>query len=311
LHCDRGWIPEFSIDERRRKMIRIARFFTVVSSVLILSFLLGATPAASAAPQEVLSQYVSDLQKNPSDYALREKIIRHVQGMRQKPAIPEEAERYMARGAAAVKGAKTEKDFQDAAAEFEKASLAAPWLPAVYYNLGITQDKAGKYKEAIQSLKLYLLAAPDASDAKAVKNLTYEIEYRQEKAARDARQAAPAPKQNTFEDLLRKIDGRRYSYPGNRGYTAVIDVRGKVLVQGLIGAPGTMSGQGYHESGGPTGRIEIRGNETNVPINEHAPFETVWAVASTFIIAEDGDRITVRTRYSDGDVRERIFIWQK
>ena len=192
-------------------MIGIARFFMMISMVLVLSVLFGAAPVQSQTSQDILKQYVADLQKNPSDYALREKIIRHAQGMRQKPAIPEEAERYMARGAAATKGAKTEKDFQDAAAEFEKASLAAPWLPVVYYNLGITQDKAGRYKEAIQSLKLYLLAAPDASDAKAVKNLTYEIEYRQEKAAKESSPAAvAAKKQQTYEEWLRNLDGARY-----------------------------------------------------------------------------------------------------
>ena len=73
--------------------------------------------AQSSNPQQTLNQYVADLQKNPNDYALREKIIRHVQAMKQKPAIPEEAERRMARGSAAVKGAKNEKDFQDAAVE--------------------------------------------------------------------------------------------------------------------------------------------------------------------------------------------------
>ena len=98
----------------------------------------------------------------------------------------------MARGLAAVKGAQNKQDFLDAAAEFERASLAAPWLPAAYYNLGITQDKAGKYREAMQNLKLYLLAAPDASDAKAVKGLIYEIEYRQEKAAKASSPAAIA-----------------------------------------------------------------------------------------------------------------------
>jgi len=159
--------------------------------VLILMFLLISYVHAQS-PQQTLAQYLSDLQKNPNDNALREKIIRHVQTMTPKPAIPEEAERYMARGGAAVKAAKNEKDFQDAALEFEKASLVAPWLPAAYYNLGITQDKAGKYKEAIQSLKLYLLAAPEASDAKAVKTLVYEIEYRQEKAA----QVVTASKEN-------------------------------------------------------------------------------------------------------------------
>jgi tetratricopeptide (TPR) repeat protein len=293
-------------------MVRMARFFMMVSSVLILSSVFCAAPAQSQTSQDILKQYVADLQKNPNDYALREKIIKHVQTMKPAPAIPEEARRYLVRGKAAFKGAKEARDFNDAAEEFKKALLYAPWLAEGYYNLGIVQDKAGLYADAMQSLTFYLMAAPNAPDAEKVKELIYEIEYRKDKAAKELpRQAVSSPKQSTFDDLLRKIDGRRYSYPGNRGYTAVIDVRGKVLVQGLIGAPGTMSGQGYHESGGPTGRIEIRGNETTVPITEHAPFETVWAVASAFIIAEDGDRITVRTRYSDGDVRERIFIWQR
>ena len=186
----------------------------ILSAIFFLLFCVSIAQAQS--PQATLTQYLADLQKSPNDNALREKIIRHVQTMKQKPPIPEEAERYMARGAAAVKGAKTEKDFQDAATEFEKASLAAPWLPAVYYNLGITQDKAGRYKEAIQSLKLYLLAAPDASDAKAVKNLTYEIEYRQEKAAKESSPAAvAAKKQQTYEEWLRNLDGARYVGPSN------------------------------------------------------------------------------------------------
>lgn len=158
---------------------------TALLTFLIIFALKSPGQAQTLSPQQTLQQYLSDLQKNPNDKALREKIIKHVQTMTPKPAIPEEAERYMARGAAAVKGAKADKEFQEAATEFEKASLAAPWLPAAYYNLGLTQDKAGKYKEAIQSLKLYLLTAPGAPDAKAVKTLIYEVEYRQEKAQKE------------------------------------------------------------------------------------------------------------------------------
>ena len=95
----------------------------ILSAIFFLLFCVSIAQAQT--PQATLTQYIADLQKNPGDYALREKIIRHVQTMKQKPPLPEEAERYMARGAAAVKGAKTEKDFQEAAAEFEKASLAA------------------------------------------------------------------------------------------------------------------------------------------------------------------------------------------
>lgn len=35
--------------------------------------------AQSSNPTETLKQYISDLQKNPNDNALREKIIKHVQ----------------------------------------------------------------------------------------------------------------------------------------------------------------------------------------------------------------------------------------
>jgi len=276
----------------------------ILSAIFFLLFCVSIAQAQT--PQATLTQYVADLQKSPNDYALREKIIKHVQGMRQKPAIPEETERYMARGAAAVKGAKTEKDFQDAAAEFEKASLAAPWLPTVYYNLGITQDKAGKYREAIQSLKLYLLAAPEASDAKAVKNLTYEIEYRQEKAARDASlQAAPAPKQNTFDDLLRKIDGRRYTQAAGQAIISVLDVRGGVIVRGYI------DNGSYHAWSGDAARVEIKGRETTVPIRDQPASFKVRSVSMDFIISEDGERIAARTHFSDGDVREYMHFWQR
>ena len=98
----------------------------VGSILLLMCVLIGAVQAQS--PEEVLKQYISDLRKNPNDYALREKIIKHVQGMGQKPAIPEETRRFMARGIAAVKGGKNDSDFKDAVKEFEKASLVAPWL---------------------------------------------------------------------------------------------------------------------------------------------------------------------------------------
>ncbi len=77
-----------------------------------------------------------------------------------------------------------------------------PWLAEAYNNLGVAQDKAGLYGPAIQSLKLYLLAAPDASDAKPVKNLIYEIEYRQEKAAKEAEVKA---RESSAEALAEKF----------------------------------------------------------------------------------------------------------
>lgn len=182
--------------------------YMLIAAALFLS---GSAYAQSASPQQTLSQYVSTLQSNPNDQMLREKIIRHVQAMKKAPAIPEEAERFMARGTAAVRAAKDVNDFKDAAAEFEKATLAAPWLASAYYNLGISQDKAGMYADAIRSLRLYLLASPDAADAKAVRNLIYEIEYRQEKAARKASpEEVAAKQQNAYGAWLQGLDGARF-----------------------------------------------------------------------------------------------------
>ena len=222
----------------RKNEIMNSKKCGILSAIFFLLLGLSVSIAQAQFPQQTLNQYVADLQKNPNDYALREKIIRHVQTMKPAPAIPEEAERRMARGAAAVKGAKNDKDFQDAAAEFEKASLAAPWLPAGYYNLGITQDKAGKYNEAIQSLKLYLVAAPDASDAKAVKTLVYEIEYRQEKAAKEKSAAVAQARVEEKKKGLRDLSGnwyrkepynhRVYPYDSHQHYRA--EMRGETLV---------------------------------------------------------------------------------
>lgn len=73
-----------------------------------------ATAQDSSNPREQLKQYVSDLQKSPDDQALREKIIKLVLTLDPKPATTEDAERFMARGAAAIKDAKVEGDFKDA-----------------------------------------------------------------------------------------------------------------------------------------------------------------------------------------------------
>ncbi len=138
----------------------------------------------SANAAETLKQHVAALQKAPGDQALREKIIKLALTFDPKPEIPEDAERFNARGKAAVKEAQSQKDFAEAAAEFEKATLAAPWLANPYYNLADTQGKAGDYAKAAQNLKLYLLAAPDSPDAKAVKELMYEMEFKAEKLAK-------------------------------------------------------------------------------------------------------------------------------
>ncbi len=185
-------------------IIGLLAFFVVIMVSLFAQ-------AQSVNPQETLNQHIAELQKNPNDNSLREKIIKHVRTMKPAPAVPKEAERYMTRGIAAMKDAKSADDFKDAVKEFEKASLSAPWFANAYYNLGIAQDKAGLYAKAIKSLNLYLIAAPEAPDVKTVEKLIYEVEYRQEKAQKESSPKTVAEKEKKkFEEWLKKLDGARY-----------------------------------------------------------------------------------------------------
>ncbi len=149
---------------------------------LVMLLLVNAPLAFGQSPREDLQQLIQQLRGHPEDNALRERIIRAAQEVKPPPIVPEEAERRIARGTVAFKEAKSTADYSDAAREFEHAALLAPWYADVYYNLGIARSKAEDYSGAARSLRFYLLAAPDASDAKAAKALMFEMEYKQERA---------------------------------------------------------------------------------------------------------------------------------
>lgn len=147
------------------------------------------------AAREILKEYISDLKKNPADKALREKIIKLALTMRPAPALPEEAERRVVRGTTFFSKATDNAGYKKAITEFELASNAAPWLAVAYYNLGVAQEKAGLYADAIQNLRLYLLAAPDAKNSRDVKDKIYALEADIEdlQASKNAVPAATAP----------------------------------------------------------------------------------------------------------------------
>ncbi|HWS17479.1 MAG TPA: hypothetical protein VN223_05670 [Candidatus Elarobacter sp.] len=104
--------------------------------------------------RDQLQQLTTHLQQSPGDQALREKIIALALALNPKPATPDPA--TMAEGAAeyAFNNAKANSDFSDAAKQYEKALLLAPWLAADYFNCGIAHEKAGEEKEAIRNFNL-------------------------------------------------------------------------------------------------------------------------------------------------------------
>jgi ankyrin repeat protein len=97
--------------------------------------------------------------------------------------VSDEARRYFDRGLAAVEKAKAPVDYEAAIEEFEQAARLAPDWPEVYYNLGLIQEKAEKYGDAVKNLRQYLMLVPDASDAESVKSLINKLEYMAEKEA--------------------------------------------------------------------------------------------------------------------------------
>lgn len=208
-------------------MLKTDDFFLKLMTVLLLvgwcgtvvfaadEELLGRQAEQAGNDREALTHYVNALPSvsvdSRKDQELRGKIIGLARKVRPAPAVPEEAERRLARGNAAVKSAADREAFKRAADEFKAALKVAPWLAEGYFNLGVVQDKAGDYPDAIRNLKFYLLSAPDAKDAKEVRNLIYEIEYRQEEAQRattQSREISAKEKQDETEKLVRDLAGK-------------------------------------------------------------------------------------------------------
>lgn len=143
--------------------------------LILFVFILFALTASAYAqsPNEQLKQMVEQLQKDPWNSTLREKII-----MIAKPApeIPEEARRSFIIGEALFKQAKTLRPAYEAASAFQTAATLAPWWSDAYWNLAVAQQFAGQYVSAKESLRLYLLTNPGAADRRAAQDRIYAIE---------------------------------------------------------------------------------------------------------------------------------------
>lgn len=189
--------------------------------ILIVAIVLNLTAITWAAPQGEFNQLITDLQKNPDDSSLREKIIKLVQTMKPAPAMSEEAQKHLGRGQAAVEIAKTSEDFLLAISEFKKALRLAPWLANAYFNLAVVQEKAGQFNEAMQNYKLYLLAAPSASDAQDVKTRIYGLELKAERQQKESQEKTAGEerekqKQETLNKFKQMVEGKTYySYSCN------------------------------------------------------------------------------------------------
>jgi tetratricopeptide (TPR) repeat protein len=190
--------------------MRFGRFLFVCSALLGAAIceapLYGQPPLSS---RQQLKQYVADLQKNPSDDTLREKIIKLALTLDPKPGVPDDAVVAAAKGDtifahAAESGSKD--DLKASADAFVQASLLAPWVAAYYLEEGAALEKAGQFDAAIRALNFYLIAAPKASDASDVRGKIEGIKYERDSAVRQAQQEAQAA-QERERQILANLSG--------------------------------------------------------------------------------------------------------
>jgi tetratricopeptide (TPR) repeat protein len=289
---------------------------TILYGLLILP-LCCAVAVPAQTPNADFQQAVAAYQQSPSEATARS-VIRLAAAMDPLPPIPEEARRHFVRGTALFKDAKSPDDYKQVVDEFTQATHLAPWWPEARYNLALAQEAAGDYASAISNMKLYLLFKLPDADARAAQDKTYVLEARQEKAAKAKADeaAAPvvaAPPQNSFEALLGKMNGRRYtchiSGPGGE-ITQVLDVRGDVFVRGSMEERSPYAYRPQYQESDSTfenSRFKILGRETTLIPNR--VFGGV--VSRTFVISEDGNRITERAHNSDGTLSEFVYLWQR
>ncbi len=255
--------------------IKITGFVLILLSLLTISF----AQAQAQNSKDTLNQYITDLQKNPTDQALREKIIKFVQGMNPKPAISAEAVKFANRGEYAAKTAKTESDYADASEEYKKAVNIAPWVAGYYFNMGVLWEKANQPQVAVAAFKLYLLAEPNAKDANEIQKRIDGLEYASEKAAKSSPEAVAAQEQKS-EDWLKKLDGGRFFVNGVEQNNC-LEIRGKEVVMGQV-VTGVFRENNFYP------RYTIKGREFDMPANPTADIN--HSVAK---IDEDGTTITV------------------
>lgn len=281
----------------------------LLAAALACSF---ASQAQTATPQQVLQQYVSDLQRSPDDIALREKIIRHVRSMKRAPAIPEDARRYFVEGNALLKAAKEEKGYELAIVAYRQCLLIAPWWPEANYNFAVALELANRFDSAVNALKLYIATDPGEDEARKAQDRIYEIGAKKKLAAVENGKSSPqgVALQKDYEEWLRRIDGRRYTslVEGDVGATSVLDVKGRVLVTGIIVAPDSplVGPRGYNEHN----RHEIRGHEASGPVM-NVPDLPGGSLQVVYIISDDGEQITEQHRFGNGTMRERIYLRQR
>ena len=237
--------------------------------LVVIAIMASILVVVAQSPQEQMLQLVAQLQKSPTDNALREKIIKLAVAMKPAPEIPEDARRPFVRGNTAIKTASGPDDYANAIKLYQDALLIAPWWADAYFNLARGQELHQEYDAAIQSVKFFLMTSPSAADARDSQDHIYALEeLRDKKVAADkvkaeAEKAAKAKNDlsnlaGTWIPVDSKSDPRDYQtlrtglhYPSDTvSYRYRFEMRGEnkaVLYMDAFLGKYTFTGEGFFD----------------------------------------------------------------
>lgn len=152
--------------------------------IFIFTVLALAANAYAQTPRAQLQQMVGQLQKTPTDNALREKIIKLAATIKPAPAIPEEARRAFVRGNATMSEAKTPEEYARADQLYTEALSIAPWWGDPYFNLAKAHELRQEYDPAILGLRYFLLTGISGKDARQAQDQIYVLEEKRDRQAK-------------------------------------------------------------------------------------------------------------------------------
>lgn len=240
--------------------------------VVFLIVLVGMTTANAANPREQLNQMVNQLRAHPTDTALREKIIELARSIKPAPTVPEEARKAFVRGNSAFADAKNTEEFERAITLYRDASTHAPWWGDVYFNLAKALEQRQHYGEAVTCLKLYLLAAPSAPDARKVQDKIYVLEEKAERTAKEtnAKAQAEAAKAERRRWATEIVQWLRTNYGGRLERNSVCGAPGRSSVQcSDAEVAGNNWHQVYSQAGNDT--LDLRGDNVRFSYTTTGP----------------------------------------
>lgn len=291
------------------------------SNPIIFAFTFLALAASAFAqepsPREQFPNAVAAFRKGASEDNARKLAELHKQ-LDPPPAVPEDAEFRSMKGTAFVKQAGDAAAFAKAAAEFQAAIVAAPWVGEYHYNLAVCEKSAGHFSAAQSALKFAQILARDDKERRDNLALRADLEATQELAAAkiveekrkvEEEKAAAAKAADTPQAreaaLMKSLEGAVFSISWTNIKRTYRISKGRVVVIDRRLASGGPLCQDGAERNGPIGEEKECPDCGYRLVGRHGERKHNFGIDS-IEIAEDGQAILEKNSFN-GKITDIVF----